>query len=214
MPAIKHLYTHPGPDVDGNDRIQPSDWNDEHSVQMAGPALVGRSASGTGAATDLAPKDAAALVGCWRVLRHTAVKADRTAATTEGVLATVSIPGGTIGPNGMLRVSTWWSYTSSANAKTLRVRLGGIGGTIFQELAPTTTTTMTTQTVVSNRNSQTSQLGAVQGSGSVHGGATAGFVTATIDTGAAQDLVITAQLANSGETISLERVLVEVWYGG
>ncbi|MBP3958342.1 hypothetical protein J8F10_24095 [Gemmata sp. G18] len=132
-----------------------------------------------------------------------------TGTTSETTLATVTIPAGLMTANGALRVRTLWSYTNSGNNKVPRMRLGGIGGTVF--MGPTFTTTASAQidSDVRNRgaaNSQVSWNFSSLGIGSSTGAPTTG----SVDTATAQDLVFTGQLTNTGETITLESYRVEL----
>jgi hypothetical protein len=149
----------------------------------------------------------------WRQIAHSAVAASHTGNTTETVLATISIPAGSMGPNGMLRVTTLWSMTNTANNKTFRVRLGGASGTQFLNQA-IAQASYQDHRLIRNRNSQSSQICSPAG-GMVGGfGVTTGtLASGAVDTSAAQDLVLSAQLANSGETVTLESYTVEVCYG-
>src|SRR5687767_4986995 len=52
-----------------------------------------------------------------------------TGTTDETVVATVVIPGGLMGTNGRLRVTSLWTWPNSANSKTVRVRFSGLSGT-------------------------------------------------------------------------------------
>ena len=150
-------------------------------------------------------------VGAARVLAQSAIAASITGTTSETVLATVTIPGGTMGANGTLRVTTLWSYTNSANNKIPRIRLGGLAGTLIFSLTATTTGMYRDQREIHNRNAQNSQVFWGNTSSGGGWGTTVGTVsTGSVDTSASQDLVFTAQLANTGETITLEYYLVEL----
>lgn len=188
--------------------------------------LVGRSTSGAGAAEEIACTAAGraliddtdaraqcATLGTWRVLAASAVAASNTGNTAETVLATVSIPAGALGPNGVLRVTSTWSHTNSANAKTPRIRLGGSSGTVICAPVLTTTGSLAIQRTVHNRNAQNSQVMMGAASSNTFATSTGAPLTASIDTSAAQDLVFTGQLANAGETITLEAYLVELLHG-
>lgn len=129
--------------------------------------------------------------------------------TTENTLATVIIPAGAMGTNGILRVTTLWSYTNSANNKTKRVRLGGIGGTAFLELINTTQASTMNIKMIANRDVANSQVTFNNQSGGA-GNTTGGVTTGSIDTTASQTLVITGQKASSGETLTLESYIVEL----
>lgn len=147
-----------------------------------------------------------------RLLAASAVASSHTGDTNETALATITIPAGAMGLNGWLRVEATFSYTNSANAKTLRVRLGGISGTSHFARSPTTTAGLRLLWVIANRGAANSQVGWQSGSNSFD--TTSGAITTSaIDTSAATTLVITGLLANSGETIRLESYAVELLNG-
>lgn len=133
-----------------------------------------------------------------------------TGTTTETALGTVTVPAGSMGANGALRITTLWSYTNSANNKTIRVRLGGLSGTPFTSLVPTTTAGQRIQTQIHNRNATNSQVSWPAANATTWGTHTSTATTGAIDTTAAQDVAITGQLSNTGETITLEYYLVEL----
>jgi hypothetical protein len=163
----------------------------------------------------LDPRAQCAALGAWHVLGASAAGAPHTGDTSETVLAAITLPGRAMGPNGVLRITTLWSYTNSANGKTLRVRLGGLSGAILQAIAVSATNIGVAQRTIQNRNSESAQIGfniastnsfTTVGSGSPP-------ATASVDTSTDQDIVITGQLANAGETVTLEACLVELAYG-
>ncbi|MBI5562763.1 MAG: hypothetical protein HY894_07945 [Deltaproteobacteria bacterium] len=156
---------------------------------------LSRAQGGTGYAQAVSPFFAA---------RHTPSSVTGTVNETE--LYNCVLPANTLGLNGALRIKTLWSYTNSANAKTIKVKFGG---TAFLNAAPTTTSSTQAQTFVHNRNSASSQI-AYWGGLTTFGSVTSGNVTAAIDTTVDQVISITGQLANTGETITLESVVVEV----
>ena len=131
---------------------------------------------------------------------------------TEDILATLAIPAGIMGLNGILRVSTRWSHTGSVNAKTLRHRLGGIGGTAYQlSAAGATDIAHAAQVWIQNRNAANSQIGHISAAGaSGFGPSTAAHTTGAIDTSIAQTLVLTGQKASAGETLTLESYFLEL----
>lgn len=145
-----------------------------------------------------------------RILASSAVAVPFTGSTSETAIVTVSVPANSMGLNGRLRVTTLWSYTNSANSKSLRVRFGGIGGTAYFSQPNTTTATQRAQTEIQNRNSASSQVGCVPSAAAQWAASSVAVVTSAVDTTAAVDLVISGQLASSGETITLESYLVEL----
>lgn len=142
------------------------------------------------------------------LLAASAVASSHTGNTNETALATISIPAGAMGTGGGLEIRTVWSYTNSANNKILRARLGGASGT--QYLADTVTTTASKVDVrwIKNRGAANSQVGGHLSSSPI-ASSTLSAITSAVDTSAATTVVISGQLANSGETITLE--MYEVW---
>jgi hypothetical protein len=138
-----------------------------------------------------------------------------TGTTAETAIATVSIPAGAMGPNGMVRIRTYWSgMTSSASAKTVRHRFGTIAGTSHAPMIWTTKTAGSGVCTIQNRNATNSQLGTgVADRGTDLLQSTLAATTGAIDTTAAVSLVISAQLADGGEAMVLEYYHVEVFYG-
>jgi hypothetical protein len=142
---------------------------------------------------------------------------DRTLTGTinETELVSITIPGGTLGPNGVLRITTLWAMTGTANAKTIRIKFGG---TAFH----TATTSGVAysyaqlQTIIRNRNNTAAQI-SNSGAQSVaawasysYGYGGGGNITASIDTTQTQVISITGQHTSAAETIYLQSVIVEV----
>lgn len=182
--SVTHATVATGTDA-GNGEIRKAQWNEEHTV--------------TGVPDVFAQSGTAASVG---------------AVTTETTLATISFAGGEIGPNGWVMVLTQFSVNNNANSKNLRVRLGGAAGTIFYDYNATSVVGNTRITYIINSNSQSSQKNVTpSGNSTGLGQFTGSTATATVNTAAAWDLVITGQKANSGDTITLEAYQVLVCYG-
>lgn len=143
------------------------------------------------------------------ILANSGTDIAHTGTTDETVIATVTIPGGTMGLNGCIRVTTHWNYTNSANNKIMRVRFGGIGGTGYFSTTQTTTANFLNMCMIWNAGAANAQKGMVA-LGAVFGSSAGAQLTGTVDTSAATTLVMTAQLANTGETITLEAYTVEL----
>lgn len=127
-----------------------------------------------------------------------------TGTTSETALRTTTIPANLLGINGGIYAMMTATQTNSGNNKTLRLRLGGISGTAFYNLAQSTISQWSSVCRFRNAGAANSQQ-----SGS-NPGATAGlgalalaYVTGAVDTTAAQDVVVSGELATSGETFSL-----------
>jgi hypothetical protein len=151
----------------------------------------------------------------WTFLAASAVAASVTGTLTETALATVTLPAGAMGANGALRITSIWSTPGgSGNSKSLRVRLGGMSGAQVMAVAVTTSLSVSEAgRIVQNRNSASSQVTRNSGNPG-NGGSSSAVTTGAINTAVAQDIVFTGQLANIGETITLESYLVEVYYAG
>lgn len=129
--------------------------------------------------------------------------------TNENILATITIPAGAMGANGSLQINKLYTHTSSGNNKTLRARLGGIGGTAFCAVVNTNSAAWKDERTISNvnaENSQKSMIASGAGANTLGGSPTTG----AIDTSAATTLVLTAQKATGSETVILEYYRVEL----
>jgi hypothetical protein len=114
--------------------------------------------------------------------------------TLETTMLTVSIPASLMNKRGRASIIGLLSLTNNANTKTVRVKIGG------QTVATITSTSQSLlgfNTWLLNLNSETSQK---------NGNA----VSFTIDTTIANDFVITGQLANAGDTVTLTAVSLEI----
>lgn len=147
------------------------------------------------------------------ILARSGAAVSGAADTNENILATITIPAGLLGANGMIRVKTMWSFTNSANTKAMRVRFGGISGTAFMAATGFTTQVgLQSETIIMNRGATNSQVG---GTPTITTDAGTLFVTtkatATADTTAATTVVITGQKATGAETLTLEAWVCEVF---
>lgn len=140
------------------------------------------------------------------VIARSGVAVSAPADSTEDILATIVVP--PMGINGALRITAEWSYTNNANNKTLRCRLGGIGGTQYFGSVQTTSLGLRMVTTIQNRGAANSQVGS--GFGITDAGAiSVNKNTSAIDTTAASSLVLTGQKATAGDTLTLESYIVE-----
>lgn len=144
------------------------------------------------------------------VLAKSAVAVSHTGNTSLTTLATISVPGGAMGPNGFLRVTCLWSWTNNANNKTCWAKFGG---TNFYGRTETTGGFQRNQFTVQNRNSESSQLGPASGLSGGFGVITGSPVTAAIDTTASQNILLQVQLGNAADTATLEGYIVEICHG-
>lgn len=139
------------------------------------------------------------------VLAQSAVAASVTNTLTETTLATITIPAGSVNANGgSVRVRAWFSYTNSADNKTMSVKIGG------QTVRTAGRTTQLLQGFVVdfiNRGALNSQMYAIPSDGTAPG-----LATAAVDMSAAQNVTLTGQIgANAtANTITLEGYTVEI----
>lgn len=152
------------------------------------------------------------------VLQKSAVAASVTGTVGETVLATISIPAGRMGANGRVEVWATFSNGTSGNSKTFRARFGalasGTAGTQLWTSANTTNPVLASIFGIANRNSASSQVGIGVPSGTTGlGASTLQYPTTAINTGSASEIVITGQLANAADTITLESYRAVVYPG-
>lgn len=150
------------------------------------------------------------------VIAQNNVPASVPAGTTEEVLATITIPGGAMGPNGWIALTTVWEAPSTVNNKLLRVRVGGISGSAFLGLAiaGASNAYINRVTYIRNQNSESSQQANYTfAAATSFAGSTLAPPTASVDTTADWDIVITGQRTVAGEVITLSSYQVIVCYG-
>lgn len=127
-----------------------------------------------------------------------------TGTVADTALATISIPGGLMGPNGRIEIDAYWTFTNSANNKSLRMWWNGLGVTLVGGINLTTTSSYRESRFIQNQNSPSSQISLNDAFG--NGGfaaATAAAVTATVNTNSPVNLVLSGTLANAADTITL-----------
>jgi hypothetical protein len=133
-----------------------------------------------------------------------------TGTTAEVVFATIPIAAGLMSEHASLRVTTLWSYPNNANAKTGRIRLGGAAGTEFLSVAHTTSRSFSDVRLISNRGAVNSQVGTSTLSVSTGGTTGNDVTTGAVNMAVAQDLVLSGQVANSADFITLYRYIIEL----
>lgn len=146
----------------------------------------------------------------FRVLGASAVAVSGAADTAENILATVTIPAGAMGLNGVVRILAVWTCTNNANVKTARVRFSGIGGTVFATASMASQASLRQFTQFANRGAANSQVGGSSAHNVQFTVTTNAAITASVDTAAATTIVFTAEKATGGDTMTLESYLVEL----
>lgn len=144
-----------------------------------------------------------------------------TTGTSEEVLATVTIPANTLSENGAAIHVNFFAHTAAnGNNKTLRIRIGGIAGTIVCDTGAIAANNLNIRSygpVVITRLTALTATSASQGPAGADGDAApASWTTwnskrgASIDWTAAQDLVITAITPTSAGDLTLDTYSVAV----
>jgi hypothetical protein len=134
-----------------------------------------------------------------------------TGTAAETILGTINIPGSSLGPNGLIRLTTIWNISNNANAKNIRVRLGGIGGPDFAAAINVANLgAAVLQTYIFN-SSVGGQLGGSICFLTPTANSSSFIASSAVDTKALIQLVITGQLANGGDNLFLEAYLAEIF---
>lgn len=139
-----------------------------------------------------------------RTIAQSAVAVSHTGDLTETTLATVTIPGGSMGPNGSLFVETLFGKTGTT-AASIRIKLNG---TAVRAQSTGGDASANTAVRVWNRNSQSSQISFNTAAVYTTSGSTTNATA--IDTSADVTLTITAQLGLAGDSITLEAYTARV----
>jgi len=139
-----------------------------------------------------------------------------TGTTAETNMASLKIPAGSMGKNGVIELKTLWSYTNSSNAKTLVARFGPAGSTTsFGMTMNIVTTTATSQLLVIFRNNNAANAQVIylsgQAGGNPFGSLTSAPAAGAIDTTADQYVNINGTLALGTETLTLQRATATVF---
>jgi hypothetical protein len=140
------------------------------------------------------------------VLAQSGAAIAHTGTTSETTLVTVTLPAAVMGVNGSVEIEALWSLTGSSN-KTARMKFGG---TSFQTLTATTSASVIQRTRITNRNSASSQVGSPAATTTIYGATSTAVTTASVNTASNVSIIITAQLADGGETMTLESYQIVV----
>lgn len=136
--------------------------------------------------------------------QHTQVSV--TGTTDEIEVFSTIIPGGALGPNGILDIRLLRTWTNNSNSKTMYIKFGG---TVFGIDVRSTFGVSGWSRFIINRNNEAIQITTAQGP--LDWGDPGGVaVTGTVDTSVDQTLQITIQLANAGDTESLEAIWMSI----
>ena len=130
-----------------------------------------------------------------------------TGSTAETTLATVTLPARVMGTDGLLRVTSFWTFTGAGGTRTPRVKFGGTN-----VAGNSNASTILSQNIITNVSNKTASTQTATGLGLSTG---VGAIAATslalsIDTTADVTILLTGQLANSGDSVTLDRYMIEV----
>lgn len=146
--------------------------------------------------------------GYYVLARSAGAAAAHTGTTAETTLATVSVPAGAMGANGRLKITSLWVFTGAGGTRTYRCRLGGTSFAASGQAS--TVISFFSITEIININSEAVQRGTPTG---IPAGNSAAMTTGTVNTAAAQDLVLQMTLADAGDSATLLHYLVEILPG-
>ena len=136
-----------------------------------------------------------------RVLGQSGTASSVTGTVAETALATITVPANAMGIHGQLHIHTHRTWTNDASGKTSRIRFSSISGTAFRATADASTAGISDYIVISNAGATNSQVGGQSGTGAGLG--VGALTTASVDTTAATTVVISAQLTDTADTMTL-----------
>lgn len=133
-----------------------------------------------------------------------------TGTLTETELAQILVPAVNVGPQSGLRLTTIWSLTNNANTKTVRGRFGGLAGQLMLSDARASVGSLGIINLLQNRGALNDQVVWLFSALGVNGGSP---TFNTVDFSVDQPLIITGQLANIADTLTLESCWLELLNG-
>jgi len=129
-----------------------------------------------------------------------------TGTTSETTLLTVNIPASLIGASGKVKMYPLYSMTNNANAKSLRVKLGGSMAFYTAVSNSSHSSALVIIRNIGSESVQKSSTSVVSGLGNIG----VALTTLAIDTSVATTITVTGQLANSADTMTLEGFFMEI----
>lgn len=132
--------------------------------------------------------------------------------TEQGVL--LSVPGGALGTTGATATYLFVSGNATAGAKTVRVRYGGIAGTVYFSSNITSNQSLPAEVVISNAGLTNAQVGPGLASATSYGFNAAQPVTSNVDTTAAFTIAVTLQKGVATDNFVLQAAIPEIFSNG
>lgn len=143
----------------------------------------------------------------WRRLAS-AKSIAHTGDTTETTLATVTLPGGALGANGILRLTLIPKFTGTAGTKSIRAKIDGTGFMLATSVAGSLSGYLQRTLIADNSQAaQFSEYNVAVGPAGYTGNAIQAF---TKDLTVAKDITITGALANGADSIDWVYYLIEI----
>ena len=136
--------------------------------------------------------------------------------TTEAILTSIIIPGGSMGANGMIRAQSSWGCSNSANNKIARTRLDGV---MFGQQSQTTMASFSMMNGIKNRGNLAIQFQPANGTGSpsiaLGSSPSSSSINAqtTIDTAVDTTLTLRGKLDVATDFLVLETCTIEILAG-
>jgi len=154
--------------------------------------------------------------GAGGVVVSTTGPVNLTGTTAETNMASLKIPANSMGKNGAVEIKALWSYTNSANVKTLQPRFTSTagatsGGVLWPNAAQTTTASFQMLLILHNNNATNSQTAFANAGGSPFASTASAIATSSIDTTADSFINLNGVLALSTETLTLQRATATVF---
>lgn len=142
------------------------------------------------------------------VLAQASVPVPLTGTTVAQILASVTVPGGCMGPNGSIRVTLLGSMTNNANNKTWIIRYGG-AATAYYLAGVSSAGGLAARVRIANRGATGSQVGppnSISAEIGVFGAPQISSENSEVD----QTVQVVGQLAVGTDTMTVESYLVEL----
>lgn len=135
-----------------------------------------------------------------------------TGTTSETIVAQCTVPANALGRVKVLRSYMFGTQSANTNTKTWRIRLGGLTGEILASVAPNAAaaTVASLEVVTMNKTTTSAQSNTVRGTRPQDTLLQVSQSNTTVDTTAELTLVITGQLANSADSMTLTNALIEL----
>lgn len=150
------------------------------------------------------------------IIKNTNTIATLANTSGETVVTSVAITGGAMDANACLRITSRWSFTNSANNKTVIIRVGGTGTNGTALTSTTMTTQQTAQDVryICNKNSVSAQqaytAGTAFGVNFSNASSSGAYTQPAVNTASNFSIYFNVNMASGAETTNVDGLLVEL----